>query len=534
MKMTALLVCLFAAIGPQSATIQTGFDTVHIEASKNSNPAVDTVNLDCTGRCAAGLMDQGRVVFGEITMLRIIASAYGIKPTSVYGGPSWLATDRFDIYAKTDGQTSPEKLQTMFQSLLAERFGLAVHWEDKPMPSYSLQLAANRPRFPEASGTGPPACKNDMSVGVITLNCQKQTMAELALLLSNSYLPASAADDTGLKGVYDFTLSFRPVGVLIRSSTDPRFNPSTDISIFDALRKLGLKLEQRLQPTRVLVVDRVNARPSIDSGSVSDIPAVPGEFEVADVRPTQPGAPFTPDRFLPGGQVEMHGWTLSRLIKLAFDLDNDSLVGAPGWLNSDRFDILAKTSLTQQELRVARDAHGLTNAGLRQYSEMLQKLLADRFTLVVHDEVQRVTVYGLTVAEHGPKLKESSSSERSMCTDTTEVGGLETTTCQNTTMAQLAPNLNRIAPNYLGAHKVVDLTGLKGAYDLTLKWHWAALIGAPPNAPPAGTAGIAPDPLGYITVFEALEKQLGLKVVQQKYPMPVVVIDRVERLPAAN
>src|SRR5215471_8715836 len=134
-----------------TANAGAGFDTVHIEASKNSNPVVDTVNLDCAGRCAAGMMEQGRVLFGEITMLRIIASAYGVKPTSVYGGPSWLATDRFDIYANTASQTPPEKLQTMFQSLLAQRFGLAVHWEDKPMPAYSLQLAVNRPRFSEAS-----------------------------------------------------------------------------------------------------------------------------------------------------------------------------------------------------------------------------------------------------------------------------------------------------------------------------------------------------------------------------------------------
>jgi uncharacterized protein (TIGR03435 family) len=86
------------------------FDVVHISPSKTATARVDVVNLDCVYRCTVGSavgLEQGRAVFDGITMLRLIASAYGVNVTSVFGGPSWLATDRFDIYAKTASTTSP-------------------------------------------------------------------------------------------------------------------------------------------------------------------------------------------------------------------------------------------------------------------------------------------------------------------------------------------------------------------------------------------------------------------------------------------
>src|SRR5262249_7951717 len=140
---------------------------------------------------------------------------------------------------------------------------------------------------------------------------------------------------------------------------------------------------------------------------------------------------------------------------------------------------------------------------------------------------QPMTVYALTLADRDIKLKESSPSARTLCTDTTAVGGLETFSCQNVTMAQFAPNLHTIAPVYLGDHPLVDLTGLNRAYHLTLKWHWAALVNVPVNL---DANGLIPDPTGYTTVFDALKKQLGLKVAVQKHTMPVVVIDHVERV----
>jgi len=543
-RLRVFTISLFVAVTAVTLSAQSTvprFDTVNIRASNVTNPSVDVVNLDCVGRCAPGALDQGRVLFDRVTLLRIIAAAYGVKVTSVFGGPSWLATDRFSIYATTPASTPAETLQSMFQALLTERFGLAVHREEKPMPAYALAPGTGKPRLQAAADPGQPVCKNTTSPtptgALMTVTCKSQTIAGLATVL-NGYLPDAVTDATGIKGVYDFTLNFKPVGSLIRMDSDPRFDSSSDISIFDAAGKLGIKLERRLQPAPVLIVDHVNRQPSDDPGAAAKATTIPLEFEVVDVKPTEPGAPFQPDRYLPGGQVELHGWTLTRLIKLAYNIvDSDGLVGAPKWLNEDRFDILAKTSMARDELQQARAANGLTSVAPAMYAEMLQNLLEKRFKFAVHNEVRPVTVFAMSVAERGPKFKQSVASTRTQCRDTTGPGGPEVYTCQNITMEQFAPNLHAIAPVYLN-HPVVDMTDLKGAYDLTLKRHWAPLTNWQGNrgesSSSASVASLASDPMGYITVFEAVEKQLGLKLVQQKHRMPVVVIDHIDRKPTEN
>jgi uncharacterized protein (TIGR03435 family) len=214
--------------------------------------------------------------------------------------------------------------------------------------------------------------------------------------------------------------------------------------------------------------------------------------------------------------------SLQELITAAYDIDAENLAGAPKWLDADHFDIVAKS------------APGTTEDALQ---VMLRSLLAERFKLAVHNDEQPAPVYALTMGNGAPKLKEASGSERSECKSGMG-NGVRTFSCQNTTMAQLAERLRGAAPAYLD-HPVVDLTGLKGAYGFALGWT--------PKARTAGTPGLggdlgqpasgplpASDPAGGLTPFEAVDKQLGLKLSLGKHPMPVVVIDRVERTPIAN
>jgi uncharacterized protein (TIGR03435 family) len=103
-------------------------------------------------------------------------------------------------------------------------------------------------------------------------------------------------------------------------------------------------------------------------------------------------------------------------------------------------------------------------------------------------------------------------------------------------MAVLADKLRNEAPAYID-HAVLDLTELKGAYDFTLSWtprgqFMAGARGGDPGQP--GAVASAADPNGDISVFEAIEKQLGLKLELQKHTMPVVVIDHLERTPTEN
>lgn len=182
---------------------------------------------------------------------------------------------------------------------------------------------------------------------------------------------------------------------------------------------------------------------------------------------------------------------------------------------------------------------------------MLQNLLTERFKMKVHYEDRPITAYTLVAAK--PKLKKADPSERTKwvegpgpdCKDPRNaspiLGRLVTVT--NMTMAQLADRLHGIAPGYLSS-PVTDGTGLEGAYDFTLSFSPNGFQnvgagggrGGPDAAPPPPGVASAPasEPNGGITLFEAMEKQLGLKLVAQKRPVQVLVIDHVEQKPIDN
>jgi uncharacterized protein (TIGR03435 family) len=104
--------------------------------------------------------------------------------------------------------------------------------------------------------------------------------------------------------------------------------------------------------------------------------------------------------------------------------------------------------------------------------------------------------------------------------------------CKNTTMAELAENLQRMANAYID-HPIVDATGLQGGWDFLIGWTPKAMLDAPrvpaPNQPAGGIAEAA-EPNG-ISAFEAVEKELGLKLVKQKRSIPVIVVDHVNETP---
>ena len=110
--------------------------------------------------------------------------------------------------------------------------------------------------------------------------------------------------------------------------------------------------------------------------------------------------------------------------------------------------------------------------------------------------------------------------------------------CQNISMAQFADKLGSIAGGYID-HPVVDLSGLDGSWDFTLNFSPKRALqmggrGGDASQANAAAAGAAADPNGAVSLFEAIDKQLGMKLEQQKHPMPVIVIDHVEEKPTDN
>jgi uncharacterized protein (TIGR03435 family) len=199
------------------------------------------------------------------------------------------------------------------------------------------------------------------------------------------------------------------------------------------------------------------------------------------------------------------------------------IVGAPDWFKKDRFDVLAKAA---------------GNVPFDTLKIMVQKLLAERFELKIHTDNQPVRVYSLTAGKN-VKIKESTGTGRTTCKN--GANGGQGLTCQFISMDQLAVRLRNSAPAYLD-HPVIDETGMSGVYDIALTWigkgRLTGLAGAAARSGSDGAAaspGPAPasDP-GGVSLFEAVDKQLGLKLTLTRHTMPVIVIDHVNRTPTEN
>lgn len=474
----------------------------------------------------------GRYELHSASMLDLVRTAYGVDADKVTGGPNWLETDRFEVIARHPADATPEMLKLMLQSLLAERFQLVVHKDLKLLPAYAL-MAAKKPLLQKTDGTGEPGCKTTRTPGVSTLHvsCHSETMADFAEAMRridgvwDSLKGNPVVDQTGLRGQWDFAINVSPLNPFATAVPNA-------ITIFDALEnQLGLKLQPAKVPLPVIVVDSVSQKPTENAPGVTQTLSPVPHIEVADIKLSDPAATGQRGVFVqPGGRLLVHGVTLQGMIRQAWRLrSDDPLAGSPKWLDTDRFDIVAKASAPLND-----DSMFLA----------LRAVLADRFRLVTHFEDQPLPVYALMAVK--PKLTRADPANRFSCKSPTSMTGALSNrnangipvvflNCQNTTMAQLAEKIYATSFGDV-QHPVFDATGLEGNWDFNLTWSPADLVQiANRSAAASGDGtGAASDPSGVLTMPQALEKQLGLKLEPQKRPLPVLVIDHVEQKPTEN
>jgi uncharacterized protein (TIGR03435 family) len=208
--------------------------------------------------------------------------------------------------------------------------------------------------------------------------------------------------------------------------------------------------------------------------------------------------------------------SLKSLIVRAYGIRDYQLEG-PAWLDSEAFDVSATfpKALPQDHDIALRN--------------MMQKMLADRFKLVIHHEQKIRPVYGLVVGKSGIKFKEAPGSECS--SHGRNINGAHFIgTCVSMdafTEFLTRPAERRDLPEDL---PVLDMTGLTGWYNLTLGWVPAASARTRTTAQPLNPSD---DPSG-ITLAEALEEQLGLKLEAHKAPIDTIVVDDIQKAPTSN
>jgi uncharacterized protein (TIGR03435 family) len=264
------------------------------------------------------------------------------------------------------------------------------------------------------------------------------------------------------------------------------------------------------------------------------------EFEVASIKPSAAGPAVGTGQVhvgvqIDGAQVHCTYLSVRDYIRIAYQVREYQISG-PEWLAAERFDIHAK----------------LPEGGRGQFREMLQNLLADRFQVKMHRDSKEFSVYGIVVGKGGLKLKESPlDPETEAGVNVTAEGGARGTTinfgrgayfsladnkfeARKLTMAQLADSLGRFIER-----PVVDMTDLKGTYDLTLEFtpeEYRTLLirtalSAGVNLPPEVMRLL--EGASDESLFKGLQS-LGLKLESRKAPLEVLVIDSASKTPIAN
>ena len=240
------------------------------------------------------------------------------------------------------------------------------------------------------------------------------------------------------------------------------------------------------------------------------------EFEVATVKIVAPGnnsESYMPTLDLrPGATLRIYNRRLDEIIMLAYDVGVRQISG-PRWLTDPTTDPSAVARFEIQA-KVPSDARK------EDIPLMLQKLLEERFKLQVHREPQATQVYALEVAKGGHKMQTSSESRPAGCARviaTSETTGAAAD-CVNVTMAQLAQQMQSLAPAYFRDGPIVDRTELTGTFDVHLEWLLLSQIEAGLSGP---------------TMYTAVEK-LGLKLEKKRDSANMLVIDHCERTPTEN
>ena len=244
--------------------------------------------------------------------------------------------------------------------------------------------------------------------------------------------------------------------------------------------------------------------------------AAQGTFEAASIKRNTSESANWGFVTQPGGRLVATNVTARQMVTYAYSMQNSRVEGGPPWTDTERYDIVAKAAsatATQTEML-----------------PLLRALLADRFKLSVRIEARETPVFALVLARDdrrlGPQLRPSKADcaavraalaqgqaptltgDRPLCVGRSRSGLV---VAGAITMEEFANNLWRLVD-----YPVVDRTGLKGRFDLDLRW-------LPQDQPP-GDAG-ADEP----SLFIALQEQLGLKLQSQQALIDMVVIDRVER-----
>ena len=274
-----------AILSAQTPAPQPRFEVASIKPAANDETAggpsarMREIMRDNRLPGAISMASPGRVNLEKLALLDLIAAAYRVR-TSQVSGPVWMSDEDFDIEAKVPEGTPKEQLNAMLQSLLEERFGLKVHRDTQTEKGFALVVGKDGPKLKSAEP--PPAEAQDLTPEERRAKSKEQVLARLDAMTNRMeqnqangklmsrfatqtwpsvtseelaaglvpFAEAPIVDETGLTGKYSVTIE------VWESAETPGG------TVFDAVEKLGLKLEPRKVSVEIVVVDQVSKSPT--------------------------------------------------------------------------------------------------------------------------------------------------------------------------------------------------------------------------------------------------------------------------------
>jgi uncharacterized protein (TIGR03435 family) len=242
MRYVAVLCWVAASAVAQTTEPPPSFDvaSVKVNTTMSTNSSIN----DAPG---------GKLDCGNVTLRMLISFAYNVRDYQILGAPSWAGLERYDVLAKpsaedvakesqnSNGPAANERLRQRTQKLLAERFGLAAHMQNREMPVYALVVANGAPKLAESTAERPQMSWNNERV-----QCKKTGMKRFAEILLASRLNRFVVDKTDLAGEYDFEMHF---------AANDAEGPSFESALQD---QLGLKLITTKATVPFLVIDKAD------------------------------------------------------------------------------------------------------------------------------------------------------------------------------------------------------------------------------------------------------------------------------------
>jgi len=184
----------------------------------------------------------------------LLLLGYGVHKSEIVGAPEWVRTAHFDVDGVPDVQGQPDtaQMQSLMRKLLAERFGLKMHFEQRVVPVYALTVAKSGAKLDASKGdpNGLPDERLLRNGGEQTIKMVNANMGDLATMMFS--LDRPVVDQTGLKGRYDFQLRYTVDE--LRAAPDGNAAPSAFTAVQE---QLGLKLEPMKAEAKVVVIDAV-------------------------------------------------------------------------------------------------------------------------------------------------------------------------------------------------------------------------------------------------------------------------------------